>query len=115
MHHQDGFPRDYGLPDGGTQTTKKIDPWFKLDSAKRPNNKVEVLGTLKVDPTAAVLVRAEHTDWSTVFSAAPGLPVQLWRALAAHAGVHLFLGSNTCDHNPDAWLGTTNSCLSFSL
>ena len=105
---QKGFPRDYGLPDGGTRTDKKIDPWFQLDSAAAQTSNtaaaVEVLGTLKADPTAAVLVRAQHAGWSAVFSAAPGLPVQLWRALAIHAGVHLFLpNAEACVHNPDAW------------
>jgi hypothetical protein len=105
---QKGFPRDYGLPDGGTRTDKKIDPWFQLDSAAAQTSNtaaaVEVLGTLKADPTAAVLVRAQHAGWSSVFSAAPGLPVQLWRALAIHAGVHLFLpNAEACVHNPDAW------------
>ena len=110
VHHEDGFPRDYGLPaDGGTQTSRKIDPWFMLDPATR-NNNIEVLGTLKVDRSVAALVRAEHAGWSAVFSTVPGLPVQLWRALAAHAGVHLFLANNTCVHDPDAWLETKPLC-----
>lgn len=100
---QEGFPRDYGLTDGGTRTDKKIDPWFRLDPAAESTG-VEVLGTLKADPAAAVLVRAQHAGWSTVFSAGPGIPVQLWRSLAAHAGVHIFLpNAGSCFHNPDAW------------
>jgi hypothetical protein len=63
---------------------------------------VEVLGTLvnaSLDGTAGLvngtagLVRAQHTGWTSVFSTSPGLPVQLWRALAVSAGVHMFLVS----------------------
>ena len=78
----------------GTWLPCALTHWFKLDSAKRSNNNIDVLGTLKLDSTVAVLVRAEHTRSSTVFCAAPGLLVQLWRALAARASVHLFLESN---------------------
>ena len=114
-----GFPRDYGFPDGGS--IKHIDPWFELDRAAAAvaassgggPDTIEVLGTRKADQTNAVLVRATRQSqtnsdsdsaWSSVFSASPGLPVQLWRVLAVTAGVHMYLpDSSPCSHDPGAW------------
>jgi hypothetical protein len=96
-----GFPRDYGLP------SQAPDPFFELDRHSPSADAVEVLGTLKADLTnqTALLLRARHNGWTSVFSASPGLPVQLWRSLAATAGVHLYLphSEEICVHGLSSW------------
>jgi hypothetical protein len=49
------------------------------------------------------LVRRVHSDHTVVFSGSPGLPVQLWTALAASAGVHMYVDNRHCDLTPASW------------
>ena len=89
---------EYGHRGCCQQWPKQVDPWFywTRNAGRRgmiPDSDVEVLGVLeRANRSAAGLVRAHHRDTGhyTIFSAAPGLPVALWRALAQAAGVHLF-------------------------
>jgi hypothetical protein len=72
------------------------DPWFHLDVASPVASSVEVLGHLAEAPTNATsagLVRMNHPPqgYTSIFSAAPGLPTTLWRILARDAGVHLYV------------------------
>jgi hypothetical protein len=96
------------------QWQQSVDPWFHLDKAAAvaAGIDVEVLGTLQHAPSAdldAGLVRARDpvSGHVTVFSAAPGLPVTLWRALAQDAGVHLFtteLAKGCVAPNAELWI-----------
>ena len=77
------------------QWQSSVNPWFHLDKSKTTADTVEVLGTLEHAPNAelnAGLLRSRNkaTGHITIFSAAPGLPVRLWRGLAQASGVHLF-------------------------
>jgi hypothetical protein len=49
------------------------------------------------------LVRRVHSDHTVVFSGSPGLPVQLWTALAKSAGVHMYVDNRHCDLTPASW------------
>ena len=107
-----GFPRDYG------SATVAVDPWFyhaghsgaaqeREHERQQQAAQVEVLGTLAAAGTAALatLVRAVDVgrNYTSVFSSTPGMPVQLWRALAATAGVHMYVDDSACSVDPDAW------------
>jgi hypothetical protein len=45
---------------------------------------------------SAALVRAKLAAHTSVFSASPGMPVELWAALAVTAGVHMFVDNSKC-------------------
>ena len=67
------------------------DPWFYLDEhAASAAASVEVLGRY-VDGGAASLVRQSFASHTAVFSGAPGMPMEVMRALAKTAGVHLYV------------------------
>jgi hypothetical protein len=89
------------------QWPKKVDPWFywSKDNHTEPAgdadaDPVEILGVLEGAASSsggnssavAGLVRKHHRNsgHTSVFSAAPGLPVTLWRSLAEAAGVHMY-------------------------
>ena len=96
------------------QWQKSIDPWFHLDNsaAVAAGIDVEVLGTLQhalLSDLDAGLVRTRDpvSGHVTIFSAAPGLPVRLWRALAQSAGVHVFtteLAKKCVAPNAELWI-----------
>ena len=79
------------------QWPKKVDPWFYWSNETQHVHEivdVEILGVLEqanLSVAAGGLVRAHHRDTGhTVFTAAPGLPVALWRSIAEEAGVHMY-------------------------
>lgn len=81
------------------QWPKKVDPWFywPKDNCTEPAggadaDPVEILGVLGDAANSSGLVRRVHRNsgHTSIFSAAPGLPVSLWRSLAEAAGVHMY-------------------------
>jgi hypothetical protein len=86
------------------QWPKQVDPWFYWSNETLVGQNqhghddavdVEVLGILEqanLSVPVGGLVRAKHRDTghTTVFTAAPGLPVALWRSIAEEAGVHMY-------------------------
>ena len=86
------------------QWPKQVDPWFYWSNETLVGQSqhghddavdVEVLGILEqanLSVPVGGLVRAKHRDTghTTVFTAAPGLPVALWRSIAEEAGVHMY-------------------------
>lgn len=102
------------------QWPKQVDPWFywsREDDPGPAHDPVELLGVLQDanlsvgNSAAGGLVRTTHraTGHTSVFTAAPGLPVTLWRSLAEAAGVHMFttlqLNASLCKAtNDETWL-----------
>ena len=100
---QSGFPRDYGA--SPVAQPDQVDPWFYVDNETAASTGYEVLGYYKLGRTdhEAALVRRIHGDHTSIFTGSPGLPVQLWTALARGAGVHMYVDNQYCAQTLVSW------------